>query len=75
MTTASTWQIIGIITSSNILIKRELNGLVFNGTSTFLGYLMSKQSLQKNSIANTKPIARETKWFIPPPGVLVRMWT
>ena len=38
--------------------------MLFNGISTFLGYLMPKLSFSKNSCGTIKPIAGRIKWFI-----------
>ena len=47
----------------------------FNGKSTFVGYLMPKLSLQRNSSGTTLPISRGMKGFILFPGLLVRQRT
>ena len=52
-------------------------GLVslFNGISTFEGYLMPKPFSEKNSSSTIQPIAGSIRGFIPFPRVFARKWT
>ena len=45
----------------------------FNSISTFMGYLMPKPSLEKNSSGAIQPIGRGIRGFISFPRVLVHM--
>ena len=46
--------------------------LLFNGISTFMGYLMPKLSFLKNGSGTIQPTARRTSRFIPLPRVFVQ---
>ena len=47
----------------------------FNEISTFIGYLMLKLSLQKNSSDIIPPEAERIRGFVYSPNVLVQKWT
>ena len=49
-------------------------GFLFNGLSTFVGYLMPKPSLEKNSGGTIWLIAGKIRRFITFPRVFVRKW-
>ena len=48
---------------------------LFNGISTFMGYLKPKLFLSKNSSVTIQTIAGRMRWFIPFLKVLAQKWT
>ena len=51
-------------------LAQIVHDILFNGMSTFMGYLNSKSSLKKNSIDIIKSKAGWIKEFVPPLRVL-----
>ena len=55
-----------------LIVKGLVRFLLFNGISTFVGYLMPKPFSKKNSSGTIQPIAGRIRGFIPFPRVFAQ---